>query len=206
MLVSAACTPALERFIETFPGDIELAQVSIARTPKGFEIRQVADRDLPADDLEPVRVEDLRKVAQADATGAFRPLKSAPTLRTGWRCMVGNPADLEQALGRLYPGALADWLAAQNAVPPVTSYRDFTERQTGMYRTTRKLSDGEVVEVIGACCAANSCLKRRLWSVGGFPTDASEAKSLIPCLEPCAVLLEAARVLAKQKQLKEIDS
>jgi hypothetical protein len=97
----------------------------------------------------------------------------------------------------LYPGAVADWFATQAAQPPVTSYREFTSRQTGMYRITTHLDDAAVAAVIHACCHKDFCLKRRLWTVEGAAPDAADAKSLIPCLEPCAILLEAARKAAR---------
>jgi hypothetical protein len=81
----------------------------------------------------------------------------------------------------------------------VTDYRAFTERQTGMYRITTKLSDSDVAGVIRACCAKESCLKRRLWTISGLETDSPETKSIIPCLEPCAMLLESARTAARLK-------
>jgi hypothetical protein len=55
------------------------------------------------------------------------------------------------------------------------------------------LSDSQAADVIGAVCDARFCLKRRLWSVAGLESDSPLNKSLIPCLEPCAILLEYAR-------------
>jgi hypothetical protein len=43
-------------------------------------------------------------------------------------------------------------------------------------------------------------LKQRLWTVEGLPSDGSAAKSLIPCLEPCAILLEFARTVVRLEQ------
>jgi hypothetical protein len=39
-----------------------------------------------------------------------------------------------------------------------------------------------------------------LWTVGGLSPDAPAEKSIIPCLEPCALLLEFARKAARWEQ------
>ncbi|HUS34299.1 MAG TPA: hypothetical protein VM680_02995, partial [Verrucomicrobiae bacterium] len=69
---------------------------------------------------------------------------------------------------------------------------EYTARQTGMYRITTLLSDADLARVIGNVCTTK-CLKQRLWTSATIPTDAPEKKSAIPCLEPCAILLESAR-------------
>ena len=101
-------------------------------------------------------------------------------------------------MNQLYPGALADWFAARQSEPPVTHYREFAGRQTGMYQVTAKLEDARVGEVIAATCAPAACLKRRLWTVAEMTSDPAEAKSRIPCLEPCALFLDAARRAARK--------
>jgi hypothetical protein len=69
-----------------------------------------------------------------------------------------------------------------------------------MYRIAAMLSDRQAAQVIRAACGARLCLKRRRWTVNGLPADAVEAKSTIPCLEPCAVLLEFARKARRIEQ------
>jgi hypothetical protein len=192
--------PALTSFLAAFDTETVFGQVLIRRNAQGFELRHVADRDASAEELESVTVSGLRALAQFTSVGAYRPLKSAPNLRRGWSVRAGDPCALELALNHLYPGAVADWFAARLNPPPVTSYRQFTARQTGMYRITTLLDDGIAAAAIRACCHADFCLKRRLWSVDGLAPDAPEQKSAIPCLEPCAILLEFARKVARLEQ------
>ncbi|MFM8470679.1 MAG: DR2241 family protein [Limisphaerales bacterium] len=196
--------PALAAFCAAMGTELVLAQVLVRREPAGFELRQVSDRNAPANGLKPVAVGELRVLANHTATGEFRPIKAAPNLRGGWRCHVASDAELGLALSQLYPGAIADWFAARQPTPPVTHYRDFTARQTGMYRVTTMLSDPQAAQVVRACCDARFCLKRRLWTVPALAPDAPDAKSLVPCLEPCAVLLEFARtaMLIEQEEDK----
>src|ERR1051326_1297178 len=62
------------------------------------------------------------------------------------------------------------------------------------------LADAQAARVARACCDKDFCLKRRLWTVNGLAPEAAEGKSLIPCLEPCAVLLEFARATMQIEQ------
>ena len=195
--------PALKAFLAAMGAELVLAQVLIRKQENGFELRHVDDREKSAETLRQASESELRAISQFTANGAFRPLKSASNLQTGWRFVVANEIKLEFALNTLYPNAVADWFAVQSGKPPITHYREFTRRQTGMYRITAMLTDAQAVPVIRACCHKNFCLKRRLWTAEGLAPDAPESKSLIPCLEPCAVLLEFARKAMRLEQEKE---
>lgn len=192
--------PALESFVAQIGRDCVVAQVLIRRDGTGFELRHHDDRDLSTEALELMEVDELRGLVQMTEKGVFRPLKSAPTLRRGWRVLASNSNSLEAALNHLYPGALADWYAASLADPPVTHYREFTARQTGMYRITATLNDVQAAVVIKGCCDSKFCLKQRLWTVAGLEADLVATTSVIPCLEPCPVFLEFARKAARIEQ------
>jgi hypothetical protein len=196
--------PALKHFLVCIGQELLLAQVFIRRAASGYELQHCDDRASAAESLRPVTLNEARALAQYTSMGAFRPLKSAPTLQTGWRIVVANDAELEIALNQLYPGAIADWHATQTANPPVTHYREFSNRQSGMYRVTAKLSDAQVVEVVKTTCDKKFCLKRRLWTARGVGPDPAAEKSLIPCLEPCAILLEAARQTMRLDQREKM--
>jgi len=198
--MAAVNNRALAAFCAAIGSELVLAQVRVRRLAAGFELRQVADAGTAAENLRLVPLGELRALANYTAVGEFRPIKAAPNLRAGWACRVSSEAELELALNQLYPGAVADWFAALRPAPPVTHYREFTVRQSGMYRITTMLSDAQAAQVIRACCDARFCLKRRLWSVPGLAPDAADAKSLIPCLEPCAVMLEFARRAVRIEQ------
>jgi hypothetical protein len=192
--------PALKAFVAELGNEIVIAQVLVQRVAASYELRHGDDRLKAPQNLRTLLVAELRKFAQSTASGAFRPLHAAPNLATGWRCSVADDGVLETALNSLYPGFLADWYAGRAPVPPITHYREFTDRQSGMYRITVLLNDCQAAQVVRACCPAHFCLKRRLWTVPGLEPDPAASKSLIPCLEPCAVLLEFARKARRLEQ------
>jgi len=194
----------LQTFLAQIGRELVLGQALIRRVETGHELRHVADRDHDSKSLRELRLSDLRELACFTDSGAFRPLKAAPSLRTGWWVRLRDDDALDVALNQLYPGAVADWFAAQSSGPPVTNYREFSERQTGMYRITAMLDDAQATRVARACCHKRFCLKRRIWTVNGMAPESVEEKSSIPCLEPCAVLLEFARKAMRMEQEKRL--
>ena len=193
--------PALDAFVQQLSEELCFAQVLIRREGAGFELRHIADRNSATDELKAVSASALRELAQFAVSGQFRPLKSAPNLRAGWRAPLANEQELEGALNALYPGGIADWYAVQQqTLPPTTNYREFTSRQTGMYRITTMLTDAQAADMIRAGCHRRFCLKQRLWAVPGLGPDSQEEKSRLPCLEPCPVLLEFARKATRIEQ------
>jgi hypothetical protein len=194
--------PWLDYFIAARWDEIVIAQVLVKRMPGGFELRHIEDANTNVGALKAIRPIDARKIANFTAAGEYRPLKSTPDLPTGWMLRANSPNELGEALNHVYPNALADRYALNRTPPPITGYREFTARQTGMYRITTFLSDADLSRVIENLCATR-CLKQRLWTSGTIHTDPPEKKSAIPCLEPCAILLEAARKEVRSLQEAE---
>jgi hypothetical protein len=192
--------PALRAFVEQLGKETIVAQVLVRQAGASFELRHIADRAADRTSLQGISLADLRQRVTFTASGAYRPLKSAPNLPSGWRLDAHDDSQLESAINTVYPGAIADWFATQSGTPPVTNFREFTARQTGMYRITHMLNDEQAALAIRAGCDRAFCLKRRLWSSPGWPTDSAEDKSIIPCLEPCAVLLEFSRKTMRLEQ------
>jgi hypothetical protein len=161
----------------------------------GWRLRHGGDPFPGWEQLKRLSVEELQEWSDLDQNGDFRPLRSAPTLRKGWWCEVPDLGLLEDALNRLYPGSVADWWACkEHGTSVATPFREFVNRQTGMYRSAQQLSSAGAEAAIRACCSIDICQKRRMWTVDSLgPSDHGS----IPCLEPCAVALEMARQAAK---------
>ena len=197
-MVSAIANPAFEAFVAELQPEMVFGEVLLRKSTDGFQLCHAQDREVA--ELRETDLTELRQLAQFTSANHFRPLKSAPTLRRGWRFVTATSPDLEMALQTIYPGAVADWFAARQPTPPVTHFRAYTSRQSGMYRITTTLTDVQAGRVARAACDRQFCLKQRLWTVEGLEPDRAEAKSVIPCLEPCAVLLEFARTATRLEQ------
>src|ERR1700742_4796910 len=145
--MSKLVNPALQEFVANIGGELLMAQVLIRRDGAGYELRHADDSIAAAESLRVIRLDEARALAQFTTTHEFRPLKSAPNLQCGWRIAAKDATELEIALSHLYPGAVADRYAARSANPPVTHYREYVTRQTGMYRITAMLTDEQAAQV-----------------------------------------------------------
>lgn len=176
---------------------------------EGVDLRHVRDADRPGSELQLLEPGSLGGWAETTSQGAFRPNRSAPSLRSGWRCHATTDAELNEALEQLYPGALADWHAWECGVATPTSFREFVGRQTGMYRVAQEITDAGADAVAEAGCTRELCLRRRCWDTPrGGPAPAAEPDVhglTIPCLEPCALVLDLARWMAKEQGTPQLD-
>ncbi len=193
-------TPATQHLIEWIDQELLFVQVLIQHAPSGYSLRHNEDRGTPDGELRRVEIAGLRSLSMFNQAGSFRPLKCAPDMVRGWVACAHDPEELARALEILYPGCVADWHAAHQPAPPVTHYREFASRQSGMYRNANRLSDDSATQVASKCCDARLCLRRRLWTVGTLCADSEASKSLVPCLEPCSILLELARQALRLEQ------
>ena len=93
--------PPLVAFLAQLGSERALAQVQIRRIGEGFELRHIADSEAPAESLRQLPLAEAPGWAQTNSTGQFRPLKSAPDLRQGWRLTVAMAAKGPSASLRL---------------------------------------------------------------------------------------------------------
>ena len=198
--------PPLELFVNELGKEKIIAQLlirQIAQQGQSYELLHKSDANKTKNELKELKLEDAQFYLSFTDTSVFRPIKGAPDMRSGWRLVVQNHQDLELALQAVYPGFISDNYAVKKIDPiPVTSYTAFAERQTGMYRNAKLLTEERAQQAVEACCGATHCLKRRYWSVPGLDADTTgENKSEIPCLEPCAVMLEWGRKVVRMDQV-----
>jgi sirohydrochlorin cobaltochelatase len=117
---------------------------------------------------------DAIEIARYDDGGNYRPLKTAPNLRHGWRLEVASLGELRRALDFFYPGRLGMLAAAQANRLTTTTLRDTLNRQSGMYRVAAKITDEQINDVVGNFCRSNGgCLRSILWkrdARGGSPS------------------------------------
>src|SRR5437660_4842808 len=80
-----------------------IGQIAIQKTDRGFMLFHRDDGS--ADRLQIFRrPEDAIEIARYDDAENYRPLKTAPNLRHGWRLEVGDLRELRRALDHFYPG------------------------------------------------------------------------------------------------------
>jgi sirohydrochlorin cobaltochelatase len=117
------------------------------------------------DDLQTYRnAEDAIEIAKYDDVGNYRPLKTAPNLRHGWRLTLKTLEELKRALDYFYPGRLAVLAAWKSGQLRTTSLREILERQSGMYRVAAKISDEQIDDLVGDFCRSDGgCLRTILW-------------------------------------------
>src|SRR4026208_1758433 len=84
--------------------------------------------------------ENAIEIARYDDAGNYRPLKTAPNLRRGWRLGLATCEQLGSALYYLYPGRLAVFAAWKSGYLNTTALREALDRQSGMYRVAAKIS------------------------------------------------------------------
>jgi sirohydrochlorin cobaltochelatase len=144
--------------------------------------------------------ESAREIAMCDGHGEFRPLKTAPTLRRGWKLVLPDVTAVRHALDYFYPAMVGTWAAFRREEVLPYPLRETLNRQSGMYAVTRKISDSEAGALVGKICGG--CLKRRLWDVTGIPEaalgdDPREMPML--CAEACNLFVAAARAAVKNR-------
>ena len=156
------------------------------------------------------------EVAKFDDDGKYRPLKTAPNLRHGWKIVAPNFRDAIDVIDAIYPGRLAAWYAWKNRRLVTISLRQTLDRQSGMYRVAANISDEQLDDLIGNFCRSDGgCLRTMLWRChenGALPSKAlppqkfqpafdqtGDGERCIPllCQEACNLLVAACRNVVK---------
>ena len=110
------------------------------------------------------RAEDAAELARFDDAGAYRPLKTAPNLRHGWRMALRSVGELRIALDLFYPGRLAAFFVFEKHELIATPLRETLGRQSGMYRIAAQIDDPGADELVGNFCRSDGgCLRTILW-------------------------------------------
>jgi sirohydrochlorin cobaltochelatase len=154
----------IERVLETALTDAFLfGQILIRRSDQGFVLLHRSDER--REDLHVLRgAESAIDIARNDDAGNYRPLKTAPNLRHGWRLELSTIGELKHGLDYFYPGRLSVFVAWKTDQLRTTPLRDTLDRQSGMYRLAAKISDEQINDLIGDFCRSDGgCLRTILW-------------------------------------------
>ncbi|WP_312908825.1 DR2241 family protein [Natronosalvus caseinilyticus] len=193
---------ALESGVVRHWGELEIT-ARLARESSGhsgcgervYEIRHVQDADATDETLEDHNdPRDAREIVTYDEDGRYRPLKTAPTLVTGWHFAGLSGDDLVETVRTIYPATIANWHREQRGDLDVDHWLETAERQTGIYDVIDELPREALEWLTEACCVDSQCLKRREWEYAADePIDTDHGDGVFPCREPCSLVVAAAR-------------
>jgi sirohydrochlorin cobaltochelatase len=210
---------AIERTLEVALTDCRrIGQIAIRKLDNGgFALSHCDDEG--SDDLQLFRsAEDAIELSKFDDAGNYRPLKTAPNLRHGWRLHLATLEELSGALDYFFPGRLVVFSAWKNGQLHTTPLRETLDRQSGMYRVAAKISDEQIDNVVRNFCRSDGgCLRTILWKrdrCGTIPStklppekfdpaydQAGPSEQVIPllCQESCNLLVAECRKVVKME-------
>jgi hypothetical protein len=164
-----------------------------------YTVRHEADADREIDELA-VHTDpfDARELVKYDDRGRYRPLKTAPSLPTGWAFVDLDGRGLGRTVDLVYPVTISNWYLERQGELDVSHWRETMERQTGIYGVIqtwdRREGHEHVNWVAEACCADSQCVKRREWEYDeSTDLDVDGGDGVFPCREPCSLVVSAAR-------------
>lgn len=120
---------------------------------------------------------DAREISTYAEDGTYRFTKGQVNLKRGWVMTLESEDDLRRALDQFYPACIGLFIAQQGGVLEIETLRDKLNRQTGMYRFARSISDAGAQKLVQEVCGpAHQCAKKILWKLDAeTPLDDSEA-------------------------------
>lgn len=194
-------------------------QIVALKTPAGCEVRHYYNEGRIASDLKLVSSEEAGEIAKYDDNVLYRPLKTAPNLRHGWRIHCRDEDELRRVIGQIYPGRIAALDAHLRGDLKRTALRETLDRQSGMYKAAARISDDEVDDLVARVCRSDGgCLRTILWKrdrSDATPSSKLPATKFDPtfdqtgkgrhvaplvCQEACNLLVSAARETVKLRE------
>jgi len=154
----------IEEIFDDLAASFYFGQILVTqRESAGFVLLHREDASL--DQLQTYRdVENAIEIAKYDDAGNYRPLKTAPNLRHGWRLELDTIEELRIALDYFYPSRLAVFAAWKSGNLKMTALRETLDRQSGMYRVAAKISDLQINDLVANFCRSDrGCLRTILW-------------------------------------------
>ena len=118
-----------------------------------------------------------RELSTYAEDGTYRFTKGQTNLPRGWVMVLTNERDLLLALDQFYPACVGLFLAQQGGTLEIQNLRDKLNRQTGMYRFARTISNAGAQKLVQEICGpAQQCAKKILWKLDAdTPLDDSQA-------------------------------
>lgn len=147
--------------------------------------------------------------------GEYRFTKGELSLPHGWVFLLESISHLRRTIDLFYPASLGLWNAWKNGTIRTQNLRDKLNRQTGMYRHSRNVSDAGAQHLVQTLCGpANKCVKKILWQIdadtpladheasrfNGVLGEADESKAIpLMCQEACNFFVSECRKKSKKE-------
>ena len=204
MSLTSKITKALESGIN------QIGQIRILQDPLRLHHIDDTDPDSLKIHTDP---EDAREISLYSDDGSYRFTKGELSLKRGWLFHLETVDDLRRTIDLFYPASLGLWQAQECGTIRIQNLREKLNRQSGMYRHARNVSDPGCQELVQSLCGpSNKCVKKILWKIDeNLPLDDSEASrfngivgdanesTAIPmvCQEACNFFVAEARKKSK---------
>lgn len=157
--------------------------------------------------------EAARDLSTFSEDGEYRFTKGQTNLRRGWLMELSSMDEVRRALDLFYPAALGLLIAQEKGQLEIEHLRDKLNRQTGMYRFARTISDAGAQQLVREVCGpAHQCAKRILWRLdattsledseasryNGIPEELAESEAFpLLCREACNHFVAECRKVSK---------
>ncbi|BCU78374.1 DR2241 family protein [Luteolibacter sp. LG18] len=195
-----------------------IGQIEIQALDSNFSLFHAEDQELANQPghggLEIHRDADAaRDLSTYAEDGEYRFTKGQTNLRRGWLLILPSLEELRRALDLFYPAALGLLAAEKAGTLEIENLRDKLNRQTGMYRFARNISDAGAQQLIREVCGpAHQCAKRILWQLDartpledsdasrydGVPGDLDRSETFpLLCREACNHFVAECRKVSK---------
>lgn len=160
-----------------------------------YDCWHVDDADSELADLEVYDdPRDARELSTYDEDDRYRPLKTAPSLASGWAFIGLSGEELVETVEFFYPATVANWHRERRGDLDVDHWVETAERQTGIYDVIDEMPREAVEWMTEACCVDSQCLRRREWQYDeDDEIDVDGGDEAFPCREPCSLVIAAAR-------------
>ena len=154
---------SIEEILKGLAAPFSVGQILVQKVGTGFVLLHRDDASFAK--LQKYQdAENAITIAKYDDAGNYRPLKTAPNLRHGWRLELATLKELRRALDYFYPSRLAVFAAWKNGYLETTVLRETLDRQSGMYRVAANISDPQINDLVADFCRSDSgCLRTILW-------------------------------------------
>lgn len=145
----------------------------------------------------------------------YRFSKASENLRRGWLMLLADAEQLRAALDGFHPAALGLWRSELRGDTLAQNLREKLDRQTGMYRYARNISDQGAQRLVREVCGpAHQCAKRILWRIDaqtpledsaasrfrGVADGVEEARAIpLLCREACNHFVAECRKVSKRE-------